>query len=85
MTASYSLFLKPSVERDIRGFPRKDAQRIDARLLELKEDPRPLGCKKLSGKDQYRIRQGDYRILYTVDDELHIVRVFQIVHRRDAY
>lgn len=56
------------------------------RIERLADDPRPIGCEKLAGRgDQLRIRQGDFRILYTVDDEAETVTVVKIGHRRDVY
>jgi mRNA interferase RelE/StbE len=51
----------------------------------LAEDPRPPGCTKLSGREAYRVRQGDYRIVYTVEDDALVVEVVKVGHRRDLY
>ena len=85
MTDSYSLFLKPSVEQDLRRIPKKELQRIDSRLLGLVENPRPPGCERLVGANHYRLRQGNYRIIYAVDDEQKAVFVVRVQHRRDVY
>lgn len=85
MTASYRVFLKPGVEEDLRRIPKRDIRRIDKRILSLSAEPRPDGCKKLAGKDQYRIRQGNYRILYSVDDENLSVIIYKVQHRREVY
>ena len=82
---SYSVHLKRSAAKEIEALPRKDRVRIIERIGSLSEDPRPAGSKKLSGRDAYRIRQGDYRIVYTVGDEDRIVMVSVVAHRRDAY
>ena len=55
------------------------------RIRRLADDPRPPGSERLSGEDRYRIRQGDYRVVYTIDDEQRIVEVVRIGHRRDVY
>lgn len=83
--ARYELRFKPSVAKDLRGVPRADVQRILARIEALRDDPRPPGSEKLSGQDRYRVRQGQYRILYTVADAELIVEVVKVGHRRDVY
>jgi len=77
-------FTKSSV-RELDGIPRKDAQRIFRRTSKLAANPRPMGYEKLSGRPLYRIRQGDYRIVYSIDDENRIVDIFKIGHRREIY
>jgi Cytotoxic translational repressor of toxin-antitoxin stability system len=64
--ASYKLVFKKSVAKDLRTIPDPDLKRILARMRTLAEDPRPPGTEKLSGEDKYRLRQGNFRILYTV-------------------
>ncbi len=64
--------------------PRKIA-RIVRRIESLSADPRPHGCEKLSGEDKYRVRQGDYRVIYLVSDDRHEGVVFKIGHRRETY
>ena len=81
---SYSVRLKRSAAREIEALPRKDRARIIERIRTLSEDPRPAGSTKLSDREAYRIRQGDYRIVYTVDDEDRVVLVSVVAHRRDA-
>jgi mRNA interferase RelE/StbE len=66
--ASYSLLIKPSAVKELEALPPKDRRRIIARIGALASEPRPHGCEKLSGREQYRVRQGDYRIVY-IDDE----------------
>jgi mRNA interferase RelE/StbE len=83
--ARYELRFKASVARDLRGIPRPDVQRILARVESLRDDPRPPGAEKLSGQERYRVRQGDYRILYSVTDAELIVDVVKVGHRRDVY
>ena len=64
----------------------KELQRDLIPLIDLlRENPRPFGCKKLKGVGGYRIRKGDYRILYTISDEERVIRIYRIKHRRDAY
>lgn len=83
--ARYELSVRPSAAKDLRGIPRADVRRIVDRIERLREDPRPPGAEKLSTQERYRIRQGNYRILYTVMDAELIVVVVKIGHRRDVY
>jgi len=85
VTGSYDLVVKKSAERELRALPKHDLRRVTRRLQDLLHTPRPPGCEKLSGHDQYRIRQGDYRIVYAIDDEAHIVTLVKIGHRREVY
>ena len=83
--AKYRVEFKPSVWKDFDEVPRADRRRILKRIERLAEDPRPTGCKKLSGSEQYRIRQGVYRILYSIEDESLIVIIVKVGHRREVY
>ncbi|BBI49577.1 type II toxin-antitoxin system RelE/ParE family toxin [Halomonas profundus] len=83
--ANYKLVFKKSVSKDFRPIPNKDVTRILQRIEELQEDPRPIGSEKLSGQERYRIRQGVYRIIYEVVDELLIVTVVKVGHRKHVY
>lgn len=83
--ASYSIVFRQSVAKDFRQIPKKDVQRILKRIDSLSEDPRPAGVDKLSGDEKYRIRQGNYRILYTIEDEIITVTIVKVGHRRDVY
>ena len=83
--ASYSIVFKQSVAKDLRSIPIKDVQRILNRIDSLAEDPRPAGAEKLSGDEKYRIRQGNYRILYTIEDDIITVTIVKVGHRRDVY
>jgi mRNA interferase RelE/StbE len=82
---SYSLQIKPAAAKELEALPKKDRQRVVARIRVLANDPRPQGCEKLTGQDLYRVRQGEYRILYTVADAAHLIVVFKIGHRREVY
>ena len=83
--ARYELRFKPSVAKDMRDVPKTDLRRILERIEALRDDPRPVGCEKLSSKELYRIRQGNYRILYEILDLEVIVEVVKIGHRREVY
>ncbi|MGK2940662.1 MAG: type II toxin-antitoxin system RelE family toxin [Immundisolibacter sp.] len=83
--ARYELRFKPSVAKDLRGIPSVDVRRILARIETLREDPRPPGSEKLSAQERYRLRQGNYRILYNVLDGEVIVEIVKVGHRREVY
>jgi mRNA interferase RelE/StbE len=83
--ASYRLLIKPSAVKELEALPAKDRRRIVPRIEGLASEPRPHGCEKLSGLEQYRVRQGGYRVVYGVDDDARVVIVVKIGHRRDVY
>ena len=76
---------KKSVAKDLRQIPNKDVERILERIDSLANDPRPVGVEKLTGDDKFRIRQGNYRILYAIDDDVITVTIVKVGHRRDIY
>ena len=81
----YEVLLKRSAERELSGLPRSTHDRIIQRIVRLGTTPRPSGAVKLQGQDAYRIRIGDYRALYVVDDSRLRVEVVAVGHRRDVY
>ncbi|MBC7170196.1 type II toxin-antitoxin system RelE/ParE family toxin [Candidatus Bipolaricaulota bacterium] len=83
--ASYRVLVKPSAVRELEAVPRKGRKLLAERIQGLGATPRPPGCEKLSGGDRYRVRQGDYRIIYSVDDDQQVVRVIKVGHRREMY
>ena len=84
--AKYRILIKPSAVKDIEAIPlKKDRRRIVDRIRRLEENPRPPGCEKLSGQDKYRLRQGRYRIVYSIEDQDLIVYVVKVGHRKDIY
>jgi len=83
--ARYELRFKASVAKDLRGVPREDVRRILARIDALRDDPRPPGSEKLSAQELYRLRQGNYRILYTVTEVEVVVAIVRVGHRRAVY
>ncbi len=84
--ARYEVLIKPSARKELEAVGlKKDRQRIVAAILALAEEPRPVGCRKLCGKDKYRIRCGDYRVVYSVHDAILVVAVVKVGHRRDVY
>ncbi|NDY96194.1 type II toxin-antitoxin system RelE family toxin [Wenzhouxiangella limi] len=83
--ANYKLVFRKSVSKDLRSIPNKDVARILQRLEWLQENPRPADSEKLSGQERYRIRQGVYRVVYEVQDELLVVTVVKVGHRKHVY
>ena len=83
--AEYKIYFKESVEKDFRTIPKKDLQKIILRIQALARDPRPPGHEKLTGQERYRIRQGHYRIIYSIQDKEFTVWVVKIGHRKDIY
>ena len=82
----YKVHLKPSTVKEIESIPRKkERQQIIKRIGLLANDPRPPGCKKLSGHDKYRIRQGSYRIVYGIEDDELVVYIVKVGHRKNVY
>ena len=81
----YSIFLKESVRKDLSDVPAQELKRIVERIGLLADDPRPQGCEKLSGQERYRIRQGNYRIIYSIQDAELTVWVVKVGHRREVY
>ena len=83
--ASYRVLIAKSAARELEAVPLKNRRRIIARIRALSDDPRPPGCEKLSGEDKYRVRQGDYRILYEIADADVVVTVIRVGNRRDVH
>jgi len=82
----YDVEIVKSAIKELSKIPLKEAIRITEKINELKLNPRPQSCVKLSGsKDEYRIRIGNYRVLYTIEDTLILVRIFKIGHRKNVY
>ena len=82
---SYEIRIIRPAEKELNGFPITIQKRIIKRILSLGNNPRPRGARKLSGREEYRLRVGDYRILYIIDDKKHTVRIIAIGHRREVY
>ena len=83
--ANYELRIKPSAVKELEALQTKDRRRIVSKIQNLAVEPRPQGCEKLTGQDRFRLRQGNLRILFEVDDGQQIVTVVKIAHRRDVY
>lgn len=90
---AYHLTILKKAEKEIQKLPRDLAQKIIHKIYDLQKNPRPLGCKKLTdfqserapGKVCFRIRQGEYRIVYTVEDEVITIMIVQVQHRKEVY
>lgn len=83
--AAYKVFFRKSVWKDLELIPDKDLKKILKRIEMLSDDPRPSGSEKLTGQDRYRLRQGKYRILYSIQDDELTVWVVKVGHRKDVY
>ena len=85
--ARYELLIKPSARRELaRIASRKDRERVSAAIARLADEPRPAGSQKLAGADGlHRVRTGDFRIVYEIDDGRVVVVVIRVAHRRDVY
>jgi mRNA interferase RelE/StbE len=83
--AEYKIYFKKSVEKDFNVIPKKDLKKIIDRIKALAEDPRPPGCEKLTGQQKYRLRQGRYRILYSIQDDELTIWVVKVGHRKNIY
>lgn len=81
----YELLLLPPAQKDLDKLEAPVLARILKKIRALSEDARPPGCLKLTDEEGYRIRIGDYRILYRIDDELKRVYLYRVKHRKDAY
>jgi mRNA interferase RelE/StbE len=84
--ANYSVVIKSSAQKELDVLDDAVFRRIDRKILALGENPRPAGCKKLKGyKDQWRIRIGEWRVVYLVDDSAKFVSITRVAHRREVY
>lgn len=81
----YKIFFKKSVEKDLQGIPKSDLRRILSKIEQLQNNPRPEGSEKLSGQERYRIRQGNYRVVYSIQDNELTIWVVKVGHRREIY
>jgi len=81
----YQVQIISSAEKEMDKLPVLIHRRISRKILSLEDGPRPTGAKKLSGREEYRLRVGDYRVVYTIDDKGHVVTVIVVGHRREVY
>ena len=82
---SYRVFIKPSAARELEAIPKKDRVRLTTKISNLADNPRPSGSEKLSAQKQYRVRQGRYRVIYSISDAEKTVLVVKVAHRREIY
>ena len=83
--AAYKVLFKNSVWKDFESFPKRELKNILEKINSLSTNPRPIGSQKLSSQERYRLRQGCYRILYSIQDEDLTVWVVKVAHRKDVY
>lgn len=83
--AKYEIYFRESVWKDFRGIPQKDLKNILKQIRNLSGDPRPSGCEKLTGQDRYRLRQGKYRIVYSIQDNELTIWVVKVGLRKNVY
>lgn len=81
----YKIEVIPSAQKDLDNVEKKFFIQIKSRIDSLKSNPRPVGCLKLTTEEGYRLRSGDYRILYRIDDKNKIVYIYKIKHRKESY
>ncbi len=82
---AYEIIIKPTAQKDLDKLPDKEVVKIVRRLTQLHENPRPVGIQKLTDQEGYRIRIGDYRVLFEIEDEEKKVFIYRIKHRKEAY
>lgn len=82
----YRIQIVKSALKELSKLPSKEALKITRKINDLKDEPRPSGCVKLTGSNnEYRIRIGNYRVLYTIEDKVLLVYIFKVRNRKDAY
>ena len=83
---TYRVELRPSAAKALEALPKSARARVDALIVSLADEPRPSGVKKLAGEDSlYRVRSGEYRVVYTIEDRVLLVLVVRVAHRREVY
>jgi mRNA interferase RelE/StbE len=81
----YKVFIRASASKELEAIPKKWLQKIVDRIRYLEENPRPVGCEKLSAQERYRLRQGNYRIVYSIQDNEQTIHIVKIGHRKEIY
>ena len=81
----YEVIIKPAAQKDLDPLPGTEVERILFRIENLSLNPRPFGVQKLNNEEGYRIRSGNYRVLFEIDEKRKIVSVYKIKHRKDVY
>ncbi len=82
---SYAAFILRRAQKELAKLPAEAYERAKEAIESLEKEPRPTGCQKLAGREGWRIRAGDYRVVYEIDDEQRMVTVLHVGHRRDIY
>ncbi len=83
---NYTINFKKSALKELKSFPKKEVIKITTVIASLSENPRPSGCKKLKANHNlWRIRSGNYRIIYTIEDKVLVIEILEVVNRKDAY
>ena len=82
---NYFLFILPRAQRELAALSKKDFEKVKAAILALAGNPRPANCSKLTGRNGWRIRIGNYRVIYEIDDPNRSVTVLNVGHRREIY
>ena len=83
--ASYNIEIKKSASKELSKLPKKELKSVINKIKNLSADPRPTGSKKLSGDEKYRVRVGNHRVLYTIEDEKLVIYIVKVGHRKDIY
>ncbi len=83
--AEYEIFFRKSVWKDLKKVPKSNLNKILSRIQKLKDVPRPIGCEKLTDQELYRVRQGNYRIVYSIQKNELTVWVIKVGHRKNVY
>ncbi len=81
----YNVTIKPTAVKELDRIPKKTLRQVVNRIYALADNPRPHGVEKLSGQERYRIRQGNFRVVYSIDDKRATIDVIKVGHRREVY
>jgi mRNA interferase RelE/StbE len=82
---TYTVLILRRAQRELQGLPKENYERVREAIRGLAQNPRPPGCLALTGRAGWRLRMGDYRVIYDIDDGQHTVTIVHIGHRRDVY
>lgn len=85
MKTDYKIEIKKSAQKELKSLPNKELKKVIEKISSLATNPRPAGCKKLSGDEKYRIRVGNYRVLYSIEDDILTIFIVKAGHRKDVY
>lgn len=83
--SKYQVFVQPSAQKEIERLPKPAQTKVLKALTALGDNPRPANCKKLVGTDSWRVRVGEYRIVYWIEDNILSIEVVRVAHRKDVY